>query len=119
MNSSENLDRTEKRIEFFKRFCGFYLECYSKGIRLCPHSFYRTTEEQRQLFDAGLTKCDGTIKRSLHQDWLAIDVFLYEDGKAIWDKDHPYYEEMSKIAIKHGIMTGRGFKDSGHIQWRE
>ena len=48
----------------------------------------RTASEQRQLFDKGLTKADGTKLKSYHQTGNAVDVFAYINGKASWSRVH-------------------------------
>ena len=48
----------------------------------------RTHIEQRELFDRGASKCDGTRLKSKHQSGLALDVYAYVDGKASWDTGH-------------------------------
>lgn len=46
----------------------------------------RTAEEQRALYDAEKSNCDGTVKLSNHQTGKALDVYAYVDGKASWDR---------------------------------
>lgn len=41
----------------------------------------RSTEEQKRLFDLGLSKCDGTIIISAHQFGKAADICFVKDGK--------------------------------------
>ena len=48
----------------------------------------RTAERQRELFDSGKSKADGTEKTSYHQSGKALDVYAYVDGKASWDMAH-------------------------------
>ena len=48
----------------------------------------RTPEDQKNLFDKGLSKADGTIKKSYHQTGKAVDVFAFVNGKASWDEQH-------------------------------
>jgi peptidoglycan LD-endopeptidase CwlK len=48
----------------------------------------RTAEDQKKLFDKGLSKADGTIKKSYHQTGNAVDVFAFVNGKASWDEQH-------------------------------
>lgn len=48
----------------------------------------RTHFDQRELFDRGASKCDGTKIKSKHQSGLALDVYAYVDGKASWDTEH-------------------------------
>lgn len=45
----------------------------------------RTAEEQRDLYDANKSNCDGTVKLSNHQIGKALDVYAYVGGKASWD----------------------------------
>jgi peptidoglycan L-alanyl-D-glutamate endopeptidase CwlK len=49
---------------------------------------FRSVETQRELFNQGVSKCDGLQKKSRHQSGLAVDVFAYVDGKASWDEGH-------------------------------
>jgi len=45
----------------------------------------RTAERQKELFDKGVSKCDGYNNLSAHQSGLAFDVYAYTNGKASWD----------------------------------
>lgn len=49
---------------------------------------YRTSEQQKALFDKKLSKCDGINNKSNHQLSMAFDVYAYVDGKASWDRYH-------------------------------
>jgi hypothetical protein len=40
----------------------------------------RTPEEQKRLFDLGLSKCDGVNKISGHQIGRAFDILLFTEG---------------------------------------
>ena len=46
----------------------------------------RSAIEQRELYDAERSNCDGTVKISNHQTGKALDVYAYVDGKASWDR---------------------------------
>ena len=48
----------------------------------------RTARRQRELFDAGKSKCDGVDRRSAHQSGRALDFYAYVDGKASWEVEH-------------------------------
>jgi peptidoglycan L-alanyl-D-glutamate endopeptidase CwlK len=48
----------------------------------------RTEEDQRGLYTAGASKCDGIVNKSYHQTGRAFDIYAYVDGKASWDKHH-------------------------------
>lgn len=44
-------------------------------------SGFRTLDEQREMFNAGKSNCDGVLKVSNHQTGNAIDFYAYVDGK--------------------------------------
>jgi len=48
----------------------------------------RTAEDQKSLFDKGVSRCDGYKHKSYHQSGNAFDIYAYVDGKASWDVDH-------------------------------
>jgi len=50
----------------------------------------RSDAEQKRLFDAGLSKCDGVIKESRHQRGMAVDIYFDTD------MEHPGLEEPAK-----------------------
>jgi peptidoglycan LD-endopeptidase CwlK len=52
------------------------------------HGGLRTAEQQKCLFDAGKSKCDGTRRKSRHQSGKALDFYAFVDGKASWDREH-------------------------------
>ena len=66
----------------------------------------RSAEEQRRLFDKGLSRCDGTTNKSNHQKGLAADIYLCEsdvtEGVRVnydWNRDkakrwHDRWEEL-------------------------
>lgn len=58
---------------------------YDFGIPL--HGGKRTPEDQNYLFLIGKSEADGYIKKSKHQSGDAVDIYLYIDGKASWNRD--------------------------------
>jgi hypothetical protein len=62
----------------------------------------RSTEEQRRLYELGLSKCDGKIKLSQHQKGLAIDIYLARPDGTLkdWNDEgkgkfyHDYWETL-------------------------
>ena len=48
----------------------------------------RTAMEQNYLYTKDLSKCDGFLVLSNHQDGKALDFYAYVDGKASWDEAH-------------------------------
>lgn len=69
------------------------IDIFCEAIESSPIDFgissgMRTSEEQNALFNDGLSKCDGYVKKSKHQSGLAVDIFAYVDGKASYDVRH-------------------------------
>jgi len=52
------------------------------------HAGLRTADEQKALYDEGVSKCDGTRNKSYHQSGKALDVYAYVDGRASWETEH-------------------------------
>ena len=97
----------------------------------------RTAERQHEIFCAGNSRCDGTIKKSKHQDGKALDFYAFVNGKASWKHEHlamvaaAYLQAASELGYKlswgglwadeqieviNGIRYGW---DSGHVQLEE
>lgn len=69
------------------------IEIIQEGIKESPFDFgipnfggLRTAEEQKQLYDKRLSKCDGYKNKSYHQSGNAFDIYAYVDGKASWNR---------------------------------
>jgi peptidoglycan LD-endopeptidase CwlK len=98
----------------------FLARCVEAGIALFVVETLRT-EEQHQ---ADLASGHSWIKRSKHQDGLAIDVAPYEtyiehgDKKANWDASDPSWQQMGEIGEALGLVWGGRWKqkDSGHFE---
>jgi peptidoglycan LD-endopeptidase CwlK len=69
----------------------------------------RTAEDQKKLFDKGLSKADGTIKKSYHQTGKAVDVFAFVNGKASWDEQH--------LALIAGVVLSCAKEVGLNITW--
>ena len=111
--------KTERQIEFFRRYSLFWLACYQEGIFLVPYSFIRTAEEQNKLFNQGLSSRNGYENRSRHQDRMAIDAFAANDNwEPIWDGTAEEYQRADELARVYGLETGFSWepKDSNHTQ---
>ena len=83
----------------------------------------RTADEQFKLFTAGKSKCDGTLKRSKHQDGRALDFYAFVDGSASWDERHlavvaaAFLQAAGELGVRlewGGLW--RNFKDYPHVQ---
>lgn len=55
----------------------------------------RTDEEQKRLFDAKLSKCDGIVKKSQHQAGKAMDIYFISIHGTI-DNDRERYIKWHK-----------------------
>ena len=69
-----------KRVEFSKKL--FILTSYmiEDGVDYVLDYVLRSREEQKRLYDLGLSKCDGTKILSAHQKGLAIDIYFVING---------------------------------------
>lgn len=79
--------------------------------------------EQKELFDAGKSKCDGTFKESAHQHGQALDFFAWVDGKVSYDEGHMAQVAAAFLqsAMEMGVLLQWGglwknFVDMPHVQ---
>jgi hypothetical protein len=95
------------------------------GLILRPTSFLRTAAEQKALFDQKLTTCDGTTRRSSHQDGRALDAVLEKDGVTL-PLEHPAYDLMGALWLSldpRNVWGGawimpNGKPDKVHLEFR-
>jgi len=76
----------------------------------------RSTEEQKRLFEAKLSKCDGVFKVSKHQVGKAVDIYLVKDGALMdWgivpEKARQYHELWESLGGAPMISW-----DQGHFE---
>ena len=116
---------TERQVEVLHKFGILIIFADSQNIRVILTAFIRTAEEQNVLFRRGLSKCDGYINLSKHQQRLAFDiVILNADWKPINDYgDAPEYKvlgaEWERLGGHWGGGAGfaaAGFHDVFHFQ---
>ncbi|RJQ29167.1 hypothetical protein C4571_01905 [Candidatus Parcubacteria bacterium] len=84
------------RVDFTRAISTLLFEMEAEGERPILDYVKRPAEEQRRLYDAGLSKCDGKVKVSKHQPGKAADIyFATEDGKRLEDpqKGWEYWHE--------------------------
>ena len=106
------------RTNFFYMIARLVCEAQEQGIRVICTSFIRTTAEQRDLFERGKSRCDGTKKVSKHQLGTAADLALVKNERLIWD-DAPEYGILGEIwEDLGGIWGGRWktFRDIFHFE---
>ncbi len=89
-----------KRRKFTAALGKLLVDMMLKGEKPLLDWVKRSPEEQKRLFDLGLSKCDGTDKISAHQRGRAADIlFQNEAGTGIcepikgWDYWHRRWEE--------------------------
>jgi hypothetical protein len=77
-----------KRSDFTRELGALLMYMGSEGDTPVIDFVKRSPEEQKRLFDAGLSKCDGTKVISKHQLGLAADLYLIDnEGKFMdWSK---------------------------------
>ncbi|MCT4590518.1 MAG: M15 family metallopeptidase [Carboxylicivirga sp.] len=92
------------------------IELMKKAIARSPIDFgipadggKRTAERQKELYDKGVSKCDGTITKSYHQSGNAVDVYAYVDGKASWDVEH--------LAMIAGVVLSVAAEMNLNVRW--
>ncbi len=78
------------------------------------HGGLRSAKEQKQLFDKGLSKCDGVNNKSYHQSGNAFDVFAYVDGKASWDRYH--LTQVAAATLQAAATLGYAVEWGGHFK---
>ena len=68
---------------------------FTEAIKNSPIDFgipglggIRTAEQQKKLFLAKKSECDGYKNKSFHQSGNALDFYAYVDGSASWSKQH-------------------------------
>lgn len=86
------------RVEFTRLICNLIEEMIYEGENPIIDYVLRSTEEQKRLFDKGLSKCDGVEKRSAHQSAKAMDIYFIEDGEMVdpkmgWEFWHKAWEK--------------------------
>lgn len=107
------MGKTETRVKFFYDISRLTVTANAKGINLLPHCFKRSEKEQDVLYKNGKSK----IKRSKHQDWLAIDFVVIKDGKAMWTINEDY-EWLGSLWESMGHTWGGNwsFRDGCHFE---
>jgi peptidoglycan L-alanyl-D-glutamate endopeptidase CwlK len=117
------LTSTEKRIAFFYNFSKLVIQAKIQDIDLIITGVFRTPEQQHAVYLAGKSQCDGYVKRSKHQDWLAVDAYVVKDGAIVWG-DCPEYQTIGQLWKDLGMIWGGDFKgivagDLGHFEWKD
>lgn len=84
---------------WFKRKVNFFLtECKKAWFNIFVVEWWRNEERQKELIKTGASQ----LKRSMHQDWLAIDIWFL--GKELYPKDYWIWRKVADIAKQSGIV---------------
>jgi len=121
------MSNTIKRVIFFQKFALFTVMAQVLGIRFIITTFHRTKEQQVARYAQGrtepgriVTNCDGVVRRSFHQDWLAIDLAIVKDGACVWERTSDY-ESLGSLWKKIFKGTWGGdweLNDIFHFQYK-
>ncbi|MBW2672671.1 MAG: M15 family metallopeptidase [Deltaproteobacteria bacterium] len=104
------MTKTERRVVFFQKVAQLIRELGIEGHSMMPFCFYRSRAKQLLMRARGLSK----VKRSKHQDWLAIDLVLIRHGVPYWS-DCPEYTRAGEIWESLGGVWGGRWKDPHDI----
>ena len=120
--------RSESRLEGIEPVL---IDIVKMAIKDSPYDFgipsyggLRTAEDQKYLYEKGVSKCDGYKNKSYHQSGKAFDIYAFVDGKATWKKEYyfPIAEHIINVAKnRFGVDlewggTWTNFKDYPHFQ---
>jgi hypothetical protein len=97
-----------KRLEFSKKL--FILMSYmvDDDVDFVLDYVLRSQEEQKRLFDKGLSKCDGFKILSAHQKGTAVDIYFVINGQIDFDFSSQEAKDLSKRY--HDIWESMGGK---------
>lgn len=96
------------RREFTKLIAKLINQMNDDGYEPILDYVLRSEDEQKRLYDKGLSKCDGVIKKSAHQFGKAADIYF------VWDNvpDYGFVRQESKEGAKkyHDLWVSWGGK---------
>jgi hypothetical protein len=82
------------RLDFTINIVGLLKSMIDSGEHPIIDYVKRSDEEQKRLFDAGKSKCDGVNNISGHQVGKAMDIYFIEDGKLVESKQIEYWHKL-------------------------
>ena len=85
------------RVEFTRLISALIIEMSRQEENPILDFVKRSDEEQKRLYDMGLSKCDGVNNISMHQRGKAADIYFIEDGQLVLPKKgYAYWHEIWK-----------------------
>jgi peptidoglycan L-alanyl-D-glutamate endopeptidase CwlK len=92
-----------------------------RGLEVVITQGVRSAAQQRALYAQGrtrpgkiVTNCDGYIKKSPHQHWLAIDIAIVKNGAVEW-ADLPEYHDLGEYWESLGGFWGGRIASLGDV----
>jgi hypothetical protein len=87
------------RVEFTEKLVDLLSWMIDVGEHPIIDFVKRSDEEQKRLFDKGLSKCDGVNIKSQHQFGKAADLYFIENSQMVdpkngWECWHNHWVEM-------------------------
>jgi hypothetical protein len=120
------------RSDFTRQIAKLFVEMWIAKVEVVLDFAKRSDEEQFRLYKIGrtqdpsgnwiitgnkVTNCDGLIKRSAHQDALAVDAYIIVAGKIAPDDD-PLWAKWHQRWVELGGKPMLEW-DKGHWEWKE
>lgn len=98
------------RTEFTFNISTLLLAMFKAGEQPIIDFCKRSKEEQKRLFDAKLSQCDGEKIISKHQKGLAMDIYFVDGGKLVDPKKgwEFWHDEWMRIGGKPIIQWDKG-----------
>jgi hypothetical protein len=103
-----------KRTDFTAAIAKLITLGNDHGLDLVLDWALRDDETQRRMYDRGLSKCDGTTKKSKHQAGCAVDLYIISNGKISEEPDHYKWLHERWVAMGGAPEI---LWDMGHFEW--
>lgn len=103
----------DAQMDFLNRLEGFFQIMAWAGAPVKFHSYYRSPQEQNELYFAGKSK--ARAGQSAHNYGLAVDYHFDPQG---WNVPKDWWEFGDQVARYVGLESGISWRDANHIQLR-
>jgi len=117
-----DMSRTSDRVKFLQslsRVISILWNFY--GLEFMIIWYHRTEDQQGELYKIGrslpgkkVTNCDGVVKKSNHQFWIAGDVVYIQNDEIVWGRCREY-EILGKVAREEGLRWGGDWDQDGEV----
>lgn len=104
------------RVQFTRALADLLALMHDEGERVLIDYVKRSTSEQKRLHGLGLSRCDGTLKRSAHQSGRAADLyFVTSDGSKELGTPVKGFDYWHDVWVKLGGKPAISW-DMGHFE---